>query len=165
MAFLTPLPASLRFGNPVAFIATWFGSGLLPKAPGTWGSLAALPPALLIVHYGGTEVLALGALVAFALGLWAADRYAKAEGKADPSQIVIDEVAAQWLVLAIAPQTPLAWAAAFLCFRFFDVVKPWPVSLADRKIKGGFGIMLDDIVAAAYAILVLLFLHNFVEAI
>lgn len=163
MAWLAPLPASLRLRDPVALIATWFGSGLLPKAPGTWGSLAALPPALLIAHFGGALALVVAACIAFAVGTWAAGRYAQAAGRPDPSQVVIDEVAAQWLVLAMMPVTPLAWAAAFVSFRIFDVLKPWPVSLADRKIKGGFGIMFDDIIAAAYAMMVLLVLRKFVE--
>jgi phosphatidylglycerophosphatase A len=153
---LTPLPASLRPRDPVAFIATWFGSGLLPTAPGTWGSLAALPPALLLFWIGGPWSLAAGAAAAFAAGTWAASRYAAAIGKDDPSEIVIDEVAAQWLVLSILPLTPLAWLAGFVFFRFFDVVKPWPVSLADRRLKGGLGIMADDMVAALYAILLIL---------
>lgn len=165
MAFFKPLPSPLRMRNPVAFVATWFGSGLMPKAPGTWGSLAAMPPAYAIFHYGGAEALIIGAFVAFALGIWAAGSYARAADNPDPSQVVIDEVAALWLVLATVVPTPLGWVAAFICFRVFDIVKPWPVSLADRKIKGGVGIMLDDIVAAIYAMLVLLLLRNFVEGV
>lgn len=158
---LTPLPASLRPGDPVALIATWFGSGLLPKAPGTWGSLAALPPALLLFWMGGPWMLVAGAAIAFASGTWAASRYAAALNKSDPSEIVIDEVAAQWLVLAVLPPTALAWFAGFAFFRFFDIVKPWPVSLADRRLKGGLGIMADDIVAALYAILLVLVCRHF----
>lgn len=164
MMKLTPLPAGLRFTDPVALVATWFGSGLLPKAPGTWGSLAALPPALLLAWLGGPAALVVGAALAFLLGIPAASRYAAAKGKEDPSEVVIDEVAAQWLVLAIMPLTPVAWGAGFLLFRFFDVLKPWPVSLADRKLKGGLGIMLDDIVAAAYAILATFFVRHFTGA-
>lgn len=163
MVFFTGLPASLRFRDPTVLVATWFGSGLLPKAPGTWGSLAGLPAALLLGYYGGPGALVAGALVAFVVGIPAATRYATATGKDDPSEIVIDEVAAQWLVLSMLPMTVLAWAVGFLLFRFFDVLKPWPVSLADRKLKGGFGIMLDDIIAAGYAMLVVLVLRNFIE--
>ncbi|HEY4343201.1 MAG TPA: phosphatidylglycerophosphatase A [Parvibaculum sp.] len=165
MALLKPLPASLRIGDPVAFIATWFGAGLMSKAPGTWGSLAAIPPAWLIYYFGGAEALLVAGCAAFAIGIWAAGAYAKAAGNPDPSQVVIDEVAALWLILAMVAPTALGWVAAFICFRVFDVLKPWPVSLADRKIKGGFGIMLDDIVAAIYAMLVLLVLRQFVEGI
>lgn len=162
---LTPLPASLRFSDPVALIATWFGSGLLPKAPGTWGSLAALPPALLLQWIGGPWMLIAGAVGAFAIGIWAAARYSAALGKGDPSEVVIDEVAAQWLVLSVLPLTPFAWLAGFAFFRFFDVVKPWPVSLADRNLKGGIGIMADDMVAALYAILLILVCRHFTGAI
>src|SRR5690606_9557196 len=104
-----------------------FGAGLLPKAPGTWGSLAALPPALLLAWLGGPWALMAGALAAFALGLWASARYAAAAGKDDPSEVVIDEVAAQWLVLAFLPLAPLPWLAGFALFRLFDAAKPWPV--------------------------------------
>lgn len=161
MSIFTPIPAPLRFADPVTLVATWFGSGLLPKAPGTWGSLAALPPAFLLVWFGGPAALVMGAALAFVLGIPAAARYARALGKDDPSEIVIDEVAAQWLVLAALPLTPLAWCAGFLFFRVFDIVKPWPVSLADRRLKGGSGIMADDVVAAAYAILVIVLLRHF----
>lgn len=165
MALFKPLPATLRMSDPIAFVATWFGAGLMPKAPGTWGSLAAIPPAWLVYYLGGAEALLIAAVAAFALGIWAAGSYAKAAGNPDPSQVVIDEVAALWLILAMVAPSVLGWIAAFACFRFFDVLKPWPVSLADRRIKGGFGIMLDDMVAAIYAMLVLLFLRNFVEGI
>lgn len=163
MGFLTPLPGSLRFGDPAVLAATWFGAGLLPRAPGTWGSLAALPPGLALAWLGGPWALVAGAGIAFALGLWAAALYAAAAAKDDPSEVVIDEVAALWLVLAILPVTPIAWLVGFLLFRFFDVIKPWPVGLADRKLKGGLGIMADDMVAAAYAILVILICRNFTE--
>ena len=164
MMKLTPLPPGLRLSHPAALVSTWFGSGLLPKAPGTWGSLAALPPALLIVWIGGPSALVLCGVLAFIAGIPAASRYAAALGKDDPSEVVIDEVAAQWLVLAVLPLTPLAWCAGFILFRLFDVVKPWPVSLADRRLKGGLGIMSDDIVAAAYAVLAILAIRYFTGA-
>lgn len=164
MAGWTALPQSLKATDPVAFIATWFGSGLLPKAPGTWGTIAALPPACVIALIGGSYSLVLAAAFAFFVGTWAAEQYARACGKADPSEVVIDEVAAIWLVLAFTPFTLTGWGAAFIAFRFFDVVKPWPVSLADSKLKGGFGIMFDDVIAAGYAILVIQFLQFLVEA-
>lgn len=161
MAFFTPLPAPLRLRDPEALVATWFGSGLMPKAPGTWGSLAALPPALLIAWAGGAPALLLAAVMAFVFGMRAASAYAAAAGRPDPSEVVVDEVAALWLVLAFLPLGFTAWAFAFLAFRFFDVVKPWPVSLADRALKGGLGIMADDTVAAVYTILLLLLLRHF----
>ena len=163
MPRMTALPVGMRLSHPVAFIATWFGSGLMPKAPGTWGTLAAMPFAYLITLCIGQDALLPASFVAFALGTWAAGAYAAASGKPDPSEVVIDEVAAIWLVLALVPFTFVGWALAFAAFRLFDVVKPWPVSLADAKLKGGFGIMFDDIVAAIYAMLTLHFLFYLAE--
>tara|TARA_R110000824_G_scaffold155226_1_gene327461 strand:- start:10321 stop:10818 length:498 start_codon:yes stop_codon:yes gene_type:complete len=164
MAGWTTLPKTLKATDPVAFIATWFGSGLLPKAPGTWGTIAALPPAYVIALTGGSYSLLLAAVFAFLIGTWSSEQYARACGKPDPSEVVIDEVAAIWLVLAFVPLSLIGWGVAFIVFRFFDIVKPWPVSLADTKLKGGFGIMFDDIIAAGYAILVIQFLQYLVEA-
>ncbi len=164
MARFTALPASLRATDPVAFIATWFSSGLIRPAPGTWGTLAALPFAFVLFILGGAPLLIIAAVVAFAAGIWAAGEYARQSGKPDPSEVVIDEVAAIWLVLSIVPPSWAGWAIAFACFRFFDIVKPWPVSLADRKLKGGFGIMFDDVIAAIYAMLVLTLLNYFLKA-
>lgn len=135
-----------------ALIATWFGAGKAPKAPGTFGSLATLPFAYVLhVTLGAYAVLAFS-LLAFALGCWASAAHAKAIGKEDPGEIVIDEVAGQSLLLAFLPPTLLAYAVGFLLFRLFDVLKPWPVSLADRKLEGGFGIMADDMLAGFYPV-------------
>jgi phosphatidylglycerophosphatase A len=126
--------------------------------PGTWGSLAALPCAWAIRSLSGVAGLAIAAAIIFAVGCWAAATIAKASGIKDPGAIVIDEVAAQWLVLLPAPLDPLSYAAAFLLFRIFDIWKPWPVGLADRRVPGGLGVMLDDLLAAVYAVLVFLIL-------
>ena len=136
-------------------IATWFGTGLLPWAPGSWGSLAALPCAWVIVHIAGPAALAAAAMLVFALGWWAAAAVAAASGNEDPGFIVVDEVVAQWLVLAPAPLDWRVYAAAFLLFRIFDITKPWPARAIERRVKGGLGIMLDDIVAALYAVVLL----------
>ena len=143
---------------PSSLIATWFGSGLLPVVPGTWGSLAALPFALAIVWLAGPWALLAATAAVFALGLWAAGSYERVMEVKDPGSIVVDEVAGQWLVLFILALRPegLSWREvllAFVLFRVFDTVKPWPVSWADRHLKGAFGIMADDIVAALYAAL------------
>ncbi|HKS88645.1 MAG TPA: phosphatidylglycerophosphatase A [Stellaceae bacterium] len=146
----------LPWWHPAAVIATGCGVGLLPAMPGTWASLAALPCAWAIRQGGGIPPLAAAAALAFAIGGWAAGRTAEASGRADPGFIVIDEVAAQWLVLLAAPLDWRAYAAAFLLFRLFDIAKPWPIRAVERRVKGGLGIMLDDSVAALYAVLVLL---------
>lgn len=137
--------------HPAVLLATWFGVGLLPVAPGTWGSLAALPVAWVIAaHWGAAGLLGAAAMV-FAVGCWAAGVVVVASGVKDAGSIVIDEVAAQWVVLAAAPVEPAAYILGFLLFRVADILKPWPASWADRRVSGGFGVMLDDIIAALYA--------------
>jgi phosphatidylglycerophosphatase A len=132
------------------YIATWFGSGLSPFASGTAGSLAALPFAYLIQVNFGSGALLLAALAIFFLGWWASNQYLRHRGGEDPGEIVVDEVAGQWLLLSVLPYTWQGYLAGFLLFRLFDVIKPWPVSWADRKVKGGLGVMLDDMLAALY---------------
>jgi len=145
------LPPGLSFWNPVCLVSTWFGSGLLPGAPGTWGSLAALPIGWLLIEHAGRGWLALAAVALLALGWWATAAYVRHAAVQDPGAIVVDEVAAQLLVLAAAP-LDLAWfALAFVLFRIADIWKPWPVSWADRTLHGGFGVMFDDLLAALYA--------------
>ena len=153
---MTSRRLGLPFRHPALLIATGCGVGLLPLMPGTWGSLAALPCAWAICALSGHAGLAAAAILAFALGCWAAARLARASGRADPGFIVIDEVAAQWLVLLAAPLDWRAYLAAFLLFRLFDIAKPWPARAIERRVEGGLGIMLDDIAAALYAIVLLL---------
>jgi phosphatidylglycerophosphatase A len=145
----------LPLTHPASLVATWFGSGLLPWAPGTWGSLAALPCAWAIVAVAGSAALVAAAAAIGALGWWASSVVARASRTKDPGAIVVDEVAGQWLTLglagAAAPLDPLAYAAGFALFRLCDIVKPWPASWADRRLPGGLGVMADDIVAALYA--------------
>ncbi|MBL6642581.1 MAG: phosphatidylglycerophosphatase A [PS1 clade bacterium] len=155
------LPPHLRFFSPAALIATFFGSGLLKPASGTWGSLAALAPGLLIAERFGASGLLIGAALAYGLGHWASTVWINGTEDKDPSPIVIDEVAGLWLTLTLAPLTPLGAALAFGLFRFFDIVKPWPVRWADKNIGGATGIMLDDILAGIWAALVLLAAREF----
>ena len=155
VAGLTSLPAGLRFCHPAALIATVGGVGLLPRAPGTWGSLAALPAAWLIHAGFGTGGLVVAALAVFLAGWWAASVYSTASADHDPASVVIDEVAGQWLVLVAAPGDPMFYAAGFVLFRILDIVKPWPASWADRALGGGLGIMLDDVVAGVYGAIAL----------
>jgi phosphatidylglycerophosphatase A len=133
-------------------LATWFGAGLIPKAPGTWGSLAALPFAWLILHFGGLWWLAGGIGLVFLVGWWASEIYVTGTGQADPGAIVIDEVAGQWIaLLPAATSIWWHWLVGFVLFRFFDIVKPWPIGWADRRVRGGFGVMIDDVIAGIYA--------------
>lgn len=172
---LHKLPAHLTLFSPAALIATFFGAGLLKPASGTWGSLAALPPGLLIADAYGAPGLMLGTVLAYGLGHWAsaawidgAPNSADEERNADkdPSPIVIDEVAGMWLTLVPltlfgAALTPLGVAAAFALFRLFDITKPWPVSWADKQLNGATGVMLDDILAGIWAAIVLLAARQF----
>lgn len=144
--------------NPWILCATWFGSGYAPKAPGTCGSLAALPFAWGLAFYGGPAWLFGAAVVVTVLGIRAADAYMARSGTHDPGPVVIDEVAGQWL--AFVPAAALGavslpgLAFAFVLFRLFDILKPWPISWADNNVDGGLGVMLDDVLAGIAAGLV-----------
>lgn len=141
--------------HPAFLLATWFGAGLLPKLPGTWGSLAALPFAWWLASAGGVPALGLAVALLFLLGWWASSIYVERLQLDDPGSIVVDEVAGQWLVVLLAPPDVLFYFAGFILFRIFDILKPWPVGWADRYVKGGLGVMLDDILAAAYGLAIL----------
>jgi phosphatidylglycerophosphatase A len=155
MPSLSKLPPGLRAGDPAVVIATWFGAGRMPFASGTWGSAAALPFAYVLLRLGGPLALGAAALVLFALGIWASGVYCREAGIGDPGAIVIDEVVGQFLTLTVTTAAPLWFAIGFFLFRLFDVVKPWPASWADREVKGGLGVMLDDVFAAVYSAAVL----------
>lgn len=135
---------------------SWFGvSGCFKHARGTWGTLATLPFAW-VVHYNfGAAPLAVAGVLLFILGTVASNEYVKSTGKQDPGEIVIDEVAATCILLCFLPVTWKAYLAAFIVFRIFDVLKPWPVSVADSRIHGGFGVMFDDMLAALYPVAIL----------
>ena len=152
-----PPPTPARF-HPALLIASWFGAGRLPVAPGTWGSLAALPFAWVIAWLFGPRALLLAALALFLIGWWAAGRVARISAVADPGSVVVDEVVGQWLTLVVAPRLLIAYVAGFLLFRLFDIVKPWPARWIDRNVGGGLGIMGDDVVAGFYAATALLLL-------
>ena len=137
--------------TPSGFVASGFGLGLLPGAPGSWASAATLPLAWLIASQWGSVGLYAAAAIVFCIGVVASDRMIRRIGIEDPSVIVIDEIAGQLLVLAALPMTLPAYIVGFIAFRICDVLKPWPASLADRRLGGGFGAMADDIIAAGYA--------------
>lgn len=141
---------TLPLSHPAKLIGTWFGSGLAPKAPGTMGTLAALPFAYVIQSCFGNTGLFVASILAFVAGVVATNVYLKHTDSQDPKEIVIDEVAAIWLLLSFMYPTAISYVVGFALFRLFDVLKLWPISLADRKIKGGFGVMFDDILAALY---------------
>ena len=155
MPGLHKLPPHLKLWSPAALVATWFHSGLIKPASGTWGSLAALPFGVSTAYYFGFEGLLVIAALGYAIGHWASTKWiAEAEDK-DPSAIVIDEAVGIWLALTTAPPTPLGIALAFGLFRLFDILKPWPVGWADKSLSGATGIMLDDVLAGLWAALLL----------
>ena len=157
------LPDGLRFRDPAACLSTLGGCGLLPWAPGTWGSLATLPFAWLIAAAFGNVWLIAAALAVFALGLWSSARYLRRSAEKDPGAIVVDEAAGQLLALAAAPTSLWWYAAGFVLFRAADILKPWPASWADRKLKGAAGVMADDMFAGLWAMCAL-FAARFAEA-
>lgn len=142
-------------------LATWFGCGLIPKAPGTMGTLGAIPLYLLI-RPAGPWVVALVALVIAAVGIWAGSVVAKRLGTHDPQIVCIDEVAGVLVTFLGAPPGWTGIILGFVVFRALDMLKPWPARLAERRLPGGWGIMLDDIVAGAWGAGLLLLLGRLV---
>ena len=154
--------------TPAGWLACGFGSGLAPMAQGTFGSLAALLPWLLLRQLS-LPLYLLVLLVGFAVGVWACDVAGRALGVDDHRSLVWDEFIGQWIALipllipallptALSPAGGFRWwmiAAGFALFRLFDVWKPWPIRWLDRRVKGGFGVMIDDVIAGVFAALVL----------
>lgn len=147
--------ARFLLAHPAHFIALGFGTGLSPRAPGTVGTLLAFP-----LYLALTKVLSpFGVLILcaalFALGVWAGARTARDMGVHDHGSINWDEIVAFLIVLSLTPPDWLWWAGAFAAFRFFDIVKPPPIRHFDTHVKGGLGVMLDDLLAAGYTVLLL----------
>jgi phosphatidylglycerophosphatase A len=157
---MTPQATQARPQGPSAWIATWFGAGYLAKAPGTWGSLAALPLAWAIQATLDAPGLLVATGLVFGCGLWATSRFLRESDERDPSSVVVDEVAGQWLTLLAAPPTLLGYGLGFLLFRLFDIVKPWPIRAIERRVGGALGVMLDDLFAGLCAFLVLMLMHT-----
>lgn len=143
------------FAHPAHFIALGFGSGLSPWAPGTAGTLAAWLLFPLVSRNFSEAGFLVFLAAAYILGIFAVGRAGRALGVADHGAIVWDEIVPFWLVLLMTPAGFLWQLAAFIWFRFFDIVKPQPARWIDGHMKTGFGVMLDDLVAAGYALLVL----------
>lgn len=146
-----------NLANPIHLLAFGLGSGLAPKAPGTFGTLAALPflwPLSLLPLPGYLAVVAL----AFLLGVFLCDRTARDLGVHDHPGIVWDEFVGLFLTFSAVPLSWPGLLLGFCLFRLFDILKPWPIGWLDRRVGGGLGIMLDDLLAGVYAWLVLLLL-------
>lgn len=144
----------LLVSHPAHFLSLGIGAGLSPKAPGTVGTLLGFPLFWFIKDYPLSQQLALIGVL-FLAGIYFCDVTCKALGVADHGSIVWDEIVAMMLVLTVAPICWQSYLVAFLLFRLFDIWKPFPIRQFDAKLKGGFGVMFDDLLAAIYAILVL----------
>ncbi len=142
--------ARWAFSGPVPFLATGFGSGLSPKAPGTAGTLMAVPLGVALMLLPGWQQLLI-ILLALLLGIYLCGRAARELGVHDHGGIVWDEFVGLWLTAWLLPAGWLWWLAAFALFRLFDIVKPWPIRWLDRHVHGGLGIMIDDVLAGVFA--------------
>lgn len=140
--------------NPNHFFAFGFGSGLAPKAPGTFGTLAAVPLYWLLQDLAW-PIYGTWLIVTFALGVYWCDRSSKQLGVHDHGGIVWDEFVGYWITMFLAPTGWVWMLLGFVLFRFFDIIKPWPIGWLDRKVDGGLGIMIDDVLAGVYAFAVL----------
>ena len=139
-------------------LSTLFGIGRAPVS-GTVASAVALPFAWIIMAHGGSFVLGAASILALGTGIWSCGAYVRATGRDDPSECVIDELAGQWLACAFAPLSLWGFALAFILFRLFDIAKPWPISAMER-LPGGYGVMMDVMLAGLVAgLLVLLATH------
>ena len=145
--------------DPGHVLSFGLGSGLSPYAPGTMGTLVAVPLYLLAAHFGSLSVIISCAVICF-LGIYLCARTTKALGVHDHPSIVLDEIAGYFLTMLFAPVSVTTVVSGFVLFRLFDILKPWPISVIDTRVKGGLGVMLDDVLAGLFAMAVLqLILH------
>ena len=152
---MTIKPSRQILANIGTIIATLGGIGWLPLAPGTWGSLVCLPFAWFLIPLFGTIELIIICCGLFLLGAWACERYSRLTGTHDSSHCVIDKFLGQLLVLSFLPLSFYLYFFAFVLFRFFDIYKAWPANWVDSNVDGGVGIMLDDVIAAVQALVIL----------
>ena len=149
-----------KLSNPVHLLAFGFGSGLFPVAPGTVGTLAAIPLYLLLQHLSLPLYIAI-VVLACIVGVYLCGQTAKDLGVHDHGGIVWDEFCGFWITMLAVPAGWVWIVLGFILFRFFDICKPWPINWADQKVSGGLGIVLDDIIAGGYAFMVMQLLVRF----
>ena len=152
-----PALAKLSLSNPVHFLALGFGTGLVPKAPGTFGTLAAFPLYYLMMDLP-LLTFALITLLITVIGFWICDKAASDMQVHDHGAIVWDEVAGMLITLIAAPVSWTAVIVGFAIFRLFDIFKPWPISFVDKNLHGGLGIMVDDVLAGLAALACMYFI-------
>ena len=155
------MSSNFKLSDPVQFLALGFGSGLSPKAPGTFGTIAAIPLFLLLSQLPVSQYMAVLSVMAL-FGIHICGYTAKAVGVDDHPAIVWDEIVGFMITMILVPVSVTTIVVGFALFRFFDIVKPWPISAVDKKIHSGFGIMLDDIIAGimAFTVMQLIFVVN-----
>ncbi len=144
-------PVNFNLFNPVQFLALGFGSGLAPKAPGTFGTIAAIPLFLLMSALTPIYYALLVILVCIS-GVYICGKAARDVGVHDHGAIVWDEFAGFFITMFMIPVSWQSICVGFILFRIFDIAKPWPISIADKKLTGGFGIMFDDVLAGLLAL-------------
>ncbi|HEU4838826.1 MAG TPA: phosphatidylglycerophosphatase A [Micavibrio sp.] len=150
----------LDFKNPAIWLATWFGCGLMRPGPGTWGTIGGLPLGLILL-VGGELYLIAGIMLIFTLGLWATRKFEAMTETHDNSMIVIDEVAGIMIALLGSTLSPVSILLAFALFRFFDILKPWPIRALDRNVNGPLGVMIDDVAAGFAAAACLYWINHY----
>ena len=144
--------------HPIHFLSLGFGSGLAPKAPGTFGTLAAIPVYLALAKTSSEIYLSITILL-FILGIYFCQFTADAVGVHDHPGIVWDEIVGFLVTMSFVKCSLVSITAGFLLFRFFDILKPWPIGWLDKKVQGGFGIMLDDVLAAIFSAALLAYIE------
>ena len=145
--------AQFKLSNPVHFLALGFGSGLIKPAPGTWGTLTAIPLYLLVMNFMAATSYAYFAIISigFLVGIYLCGKTASDAGVHDHGSIVWDEIVGFFITMMLLPVTWQNVVLGFVLFRLFDIVKPWPIKWLDKHVDGGFGIMIDDVLAGVFA--------------
>lgn len=156
----------MNFKNVAKIIATWGGAGYLPWAPGTWGTLAALPFGIFAMLIFSYSWFLISILVIFILGVWSSYILLADSVEDDPGYIVVDEAVGVWIALIPTNMDYRYWILAFVLFRLFDIAKPWPIGWLDQNIKGtrlvnAFGVMIDDVLAGIFTAICIFFLSIF----
>jgi phosphatidylglycerophosphatase A len=156
--------AKFNLSDPVHFLALGFGSGLIKPAPGTWGTLAAIPLYLLIASLVSTSsyVYVGITLFSFIIGIYLCGKTASDAGVHDHGSIVWDEIVGFFITMALLPIIWQNVVLGFILFRLFDILKPWPIKLLDKHVHGGFGIMIDDVLAGVFAWVLLFFAQPYI---
>ena len=128
----------------------------MQPGPGTWGTIGAMPFGIIMLMFGGIPLLLFATIITFAFGIWASKHFEQMVREKDSGMIVIDEVVGVWIALIPAILTPASILTAFVLFRFFDILKPWPISWLDKKCGGAWGVMLDDVLAGIFAAIIMI---------